>query len=1205
MDNLNDIISDRIVAYQQNFSSDSLGSWTVVDGDAGLSALLLSEENYALKIAAKENQNTIIVADDSPNLRDGEYEAVVKFSGDATRIGLIFRYIDNNNWSAVQYDINGNWTWHNVTDGNQANGKIVTSIELQPDIFFTIKIEYVGSNIKIYLNNKKIYSSVIPAISARSGKIGFRAWYTEKTVYLSNIRCFAQKAPPPKIFEEQFIESEAMKVILDNTFPRVICYEMKDRGETISGQKSYIHAVVINDVTYWPDKVTFNKFGINEKAAVYILEFSNLQIKMVIHFKVQGNMLNMNITGIEENGGYKVRTIEFLDHKLVSMENTLPNAAQASAWTDGGFNKIWEEFYNLNDIDIPKGERRRTYAIINGGNYAATIINNVIDGTAKVILSNDGSRSAIWNGTWIYREMDSETEELPWSKVVICGDENGDGLVDWQDGAIGYRKNMVIPFGGEDIKNNMSYISYNIGSLAQIPFLRALDNAKKLYCYTDGFGQMILCKGYQGEGHDDSHPDYGGHIGIRQGGIKDFNTLIECGREYNLKIGAHINATEFHADAFEVNDAALVKPYKPGWNWLDQAYLVDKYKDITTGELYRRLDMLKCDAPGLSWVYVDAYSGAGWEAYKLYHKLNKNRWLTGTEYSGPMEQGVAWVHWGTDPYYPAKGNNSRIMRFIRNHVQDTFPSSELLKGNKLLGVGGWYTHHSILEGVEVFYNQILPTKYMQYFPIIKWTDNRIDFEGNVYTEKINGKVKMYKNGRGIAIMQDKLEISESLIFIPWDPVNEDKIYHWNPLGGETVWDLPASWLSSKVKLYMLTGTGKNFVTDITVSEGRKIIMNAEAKTPYILFKGDADVPKDKEMIWGQGGYVKDPGFDSRSFDIWERESTWHDTSHIMIMEEKASDIRKGNTYLNIGGNNGADAIVSQKIIGLVPGKTYTASVWVKTLAGRKASIGVRNYGGSEVKNWVCRTDVIQYGEANKYSKDYYQHLRVVFDVPGCSGNNEYVANPEFVEKPEYTASALLYLEVEKGNAVSSVQFDDVRIWENPGKTPVPVNSVLFEDFENVDEGLGPFVMSREYGARVHIAHKREGSNQLKDFVINGEYSLKLNIDEKMKGEILRTQQSTLKLKPNTKYQLSFSYRYDKNLHESLIPNQMYSISVKTDDGGSENNKLDVTLNSNLNLYNGTFTTGGYEDYYLAINKIRIGQVILVIDDILIIEVVEP
>ncbi len=68
---------------------------------------------------------------------------------------------------------------------------------------------------------------------------------------------------------------------------------------------------------------------------------------------------------------------------------------------------------------------------------------------------------------------------------------------------------------------------------------------------------------------------------------------------------------------------------------------------------------------------------------------------------------------------------------------------------------------------------------------------------------------------------------------------------------------------------------------------------------------------------------------------------------------------------------------------------------------------------------------------------------------------------------------------------------------------------------------------------------------------------------------------------------------------------MYSISVKTDDGGSENNKLDVTLNSNLNLYNGTFTTGGYEDYYLAINKIRIGQVILVIDDILIIEVVEP
>ena len=50
-----------------------------------------------------------------------------------------------------------------------------------------------------------------------------------------------------------------------------------------------------------------------------------------------------------------------------------------------------------------------------------------------------------------------------------------------------------------------------------------------------------MSKGYQGEGHDDAIPDYD-KIGIRQGGVKDFNYLIEEGKKYNLNIGVHINA---------------------------------------------------------------------------------------------------------------------------------------------------------------------------------------------------------------------------------------------------------------------------------------------------------------------------------------------------------------------------------------------------------------------------------------------------------------------------------------------------------------------------------------------------------------------------------------------------------------------------------------------------------------------------------------
>jgi endo-alpha-N-acetylgalactosaminidase len=1178
----------EIKSYVQKFDN-GLEDWQIVnDVETDLSIAEIGENDYALMAVTEDLETPMIIATESPKLQDAVYEATLKISGDVSRVGFVFRYIDNNNWSAIQYnngENDGSWTWSNLTDGNETWGIITKSTKLSADTEYRIKIRYVGNLIEIYVDDNKIYGSVIPQLPLGRGKIGIRSWYTAKTIYLDDIRYYTQMPPLHADFDEVTLESDFMDVILDDTFPRVMRYEIKDgQDSVVEGQKDYISSVEINNSLFWPDRVSFEQNG---NKAQYLLEFDAIETRMTVEFELQDNVLGMRITDIEEYGDFKVKTIEFPNHSLIFISINDADAAEASLWTDAGYGgNIWEAFYLLKDDEgaIPDQTRHRTYAFLNNDKYAATIVNNVIDETAKINLKSDGKGGSMWNGEWIYRGPDNVTEELPWCKVIICGDENNDGTVDWQDGAIGYRKNMVIPYGGEYIKDYYSYISYNISSLAQSPFLRALDNAKKLYYYTDGFGQMILCKGYQAEGHDDSHPDYGGHIGIRQGGKEDFNTLIEKGKEYNIKVGVHINATEYHADAFEVDDDVLVKPYEKAWYWLDQAYLVDKTKDITSGELYRRLDMLKEDAPGLSWVYVDVYEGAGWEAYKLYNKLNSNGWLVGTEYSGPMIEGVAWVHKGTDTRYEPKGNTSRIMRFIKNHVQDTFESNSLLKGLKLPKAGGWGEYHSIWEGVETFYNHNLPTKYMQYFPIIRWTDNRVDFEGNVCSVLEDNMVNIYKDGKKIATCNNSgNEVSKnSLIFIPWDPVNEEKIYHWNPSGGETTWDLPNSWAGTQtVKLYRLTDTGRVYVEDIEVVDG-KVTINALAKTPYILYKHDTVAPSDKETNWGEGGFVKDPGFDSRSFEIWNKASTAGDTSHISIKEETSdtAERRAGNTYLEIKGNNGADAVVSQQITGLKPGKIYTASVYVKTSSGRRASIGVKDYGGPEVTNWVDRTDIKQYGEATKYYEDYYQHLKVVFDVPAGSTN------------------ALLYLKAEQGSADSFVEFDDVRVWENPGKTPVPDGCVLYEDFENVDQGWGPFVLAGNYSVRTHLSERKEGSKQIQHFVINGNFSLKINMDDRETGELLKTQQSTLKLEPNTTYRLSFKYRYDKNLHETSIPNNLYSIAVKTRDGG--NQKLfEHTLSNSENYFSKVFTTGDYNDYYLAINKLKTGVGIMILDDILI------
>jgi hypothetical protein len=50
--------------------------------------------------------------------------------------------------------------------------------------------------------------------------------------------------------------------------------------------------------------------------------------------------------------------------------------------------------------------------------------------------------------------------------------------------------------------------------------------------------------------------------------------------------------------------------------------------------------------------------------------------------------------------------------------------------------------------------------------------------------------------------------------MPWDPINETKIYHWNDLGGATTWQLPESWQPLKeVLLYELTPLGRVVMFD--------------------------------------------------------------------------------------------------------------------------------------------------------------------------------------------------------------------------------------------------------------------------------------------------------------------------------------------------------------------------------------------------------
>ncbi|SHI71902.1 Carbohydrate binding domain-containing protein [Clostridium cavendishii DSM 21758] len=1103
-----------------------------------------------------------------PNVKDFTYETDFTVNSDQGRIGLLFRYFSETEWGAICYDA-GSWIWKN---GAGQYGSFPCSFKLEKDVKYKIKVKVEDNNVELFINNESKGRTSITNLPTKAGKIGLSGWYGNKVVTLDNVKV-QELAPiaPPEIKEELVsIKSDKMDVVVDKNFPRVVSYTWKEDKKVLAGEKEQLYVIEVNGEKYIPQVTATVKDNFIE----YKLNIKELNMAITLKIVINDNKLRMEVTDVKENN-VKLQYLNFPSQSLAAVTNR-EKGSIASVVTTGDWNNIIEEFKSVDETEV--GAKGKTYAFLNNNDFAVTINNNTIEGGNRAVVTTENrqdeqgiyKKTGIASGTWTYREVLKDKtdlgsnlyqKELPWLELLIARDENKDNNVSWQDAAILYRENMKIPVGGEDIKNSLSYIDFNI-AYTQNPFLRGLDTIKKLYNYTDKFGQLVLEKGYQAEGHDDSHPDYGGHIGIRQGGKKDFNKLIEEGKKYNAKVGVHINATEYMLDAFET-PKGIVNKNAPGWGWLDQAYYVDQRADITTGELFRRLDLLKNDAPNLSWVYVDVYTGNGWNAYELASKVNSLGYGLATEMNGPLEQQVPWTHWGGDPVYPNKGNASKIMRFIKNDTHDIFLSDPLLKGNKHLLAGGWGTKHCIEGeyGIDEFYNQVLPTKYMQHFKIMTMDDNEITFENNLRAVREGKNINYYKDGRLVATTPEnsinEKGVGKTNLFLPWDPVKEDeKIYHWNPLGTSSMWELPIKWSGvNKVYLYELSDLGRTFVKEVPVYNN-KVKLDVKKNTPYLILKSFEKVERINN--WGDGAQIKDPGFDSQSWDFWKKTSNFGDINHINVYNECIQE-RNGNDLIKVSGNNGADATISQDIRGLESGKTYSVSAWVKNDNNRKVTLELE-CDGKKVSNVITRKAKVRQGEAVKWYNDTFERMNVEFTVP------------------KEVNKANISIKIDKGDKNSVVFVDDFRICEIQAKNNKE-DYVFYEDFENADEGIGAFYLAPGLGQsnRSHLAEKDSNGRQIMSYVLDGKFSLKTNQQPEEQGEMLITEESRFKLERNKEYELGFLYSL-----KDASPN--YSITIKSASKGELIKiPLEATGDKAGNIIK-KFKTGDCNDYYLSIDK---------------------
>lgn len=1112
----------------------------------------------------------------------------VQLNGSSNKLGLVFNYQDADNYAAVWYD-GAKWV-----AGGRSGGQDVAAIDLSaqnipaPDGTRTYRIAYdeakgytltvsAGAVEDATAEDARSYElGRLDGIFTGKGKVGLYVGEA-MTLYAGPIQVVYELLPTvlPEPGEDSYItlKSDEMQVLVGSEFPYVYTYKdlagtVLAYGTLVGSEDSRIYvdtAENLYDATENTNNfvlcnTTSRLVTSNDTSATYEIvatdEANNINATFTVVLTVSGKTLKMEIPSVvEADGSATVRAFQFGNNPVLTLAGLGVGAAMG---VHSGWGPMKDDFITLKGASQNATYSSFTYGMFydTASGVSASVENNAENGNSKYILTQNVSEtpylslnSASWAWQY-YDEIDPEDEEKPYISVVIGGDENADGAITWQDAGVAYRDIMRLPYGYENTKNEWMFIAMNMSSQASQPFLRVLDQAKALSYLTDGFGMKIMNKGYQVSGHDDSHGDYD-FSGLQQGGTDGFNTLIDVGLEYGIKNGVHANATEFALDGFDTvlaNMRGIVTggTLQKNWNWFDQAYLVDKNKDVWSGALKERIQEFDDALPNLDFVYLDVYqAGTRYKATQLVKYFNEVGITMGTEALQDLNQMITFVHWNTDMYYATGGTQSEVMKFISHGVGDLAAPDKAILGSLLPGIADWRNTNRFSDGVDVFYRNNLPTKYLQHFELLSWEPSqKAVFSDNVVSTVEGDITTITKDGKVIA----KIDTSTILnyadysgqtpkspksaeIFIPWSPEVEDKIYAYSDSGNFGTWDVPNSWSGVETAyLYRLTTTGRVLVEEVTVSDG-KVTLDLESGVPYILTKeaeavahrydvdgsvmtdenGVVYLPTLEEHPYGEGTLFEDPGFTSLSIDPWT--VTGENTDQAVVAQDQ---YEQAMLWLKPGFAGSVGQTVSVE-----PGKTYSISVWVNSAGDRPVTLTVIAGDAVESNSIDTTADHTVNMKPSKFTGQNYQRLNVDITIP--NGVEE----------------AVVALSTVAGT--NTILADDFRSWawtdltgaENPAPASEVEEYYYYEDFEHTDEGWGPFVSNVNNQPFVNLAYYDFGGDQIKTYVIGASETNRTSLKGQQTGSfgtdvgggnlIMRTEPATLNFETGYKYLVEFDY----------------------------------------------------------------------------------
>lgn len=1176
------------------------GDFKIISGDGSVTY----NEDGSATFHVTSTQKNRIVYNKMKAIKNGIFEAdITPGTNSMNRFGLIYRVQNPSAYTYVGTGDQNNQYFGEIFGPSNSWTPFTSNVPLEVNKTYHLRLKFADDLATLYINDKKVNTWTLTGGVDQAGLLGFEKSRGAANITISNIKI--KEYVPPKGPDtppvEDTVSSDYMDVIIDQVFPRVIEYRVGDK--VMNGQKTPVYGLKVNGALYYPE-VSFQKLSKSE--ALYILkvkdEYENLDAVFKVSLKVKKNKVIYTFEEITNARSAKIETVEFADLNFISVHSDQSNA-------NAKLTNLSSDVTKPGDIDVTVdsslggiGTSDRYYTALLSTNHLSASVwsSSEVNGYRNLVASryqNEDGTKAIGIGSsslYYQREFMQEPQSnKPTVKIAIADDLNNDHEVDWQDGAIAYREIMQDIPGSKDVNNIVgTRIAMNFGSQAQQPFLKTLDNVKKVALATDGLGQAVLLKGYGNEGHDSAHPDYG-DVGERIGGADDLKTLIKEGHKYNSEFGVHINAQETYPEADAFNEDFIDGPNSRGWGWLDQSYTINKLKDLYSGTRAKRLDELKAAAPGLDFVYLDVWYQDQWESNRISEQFHERDWRVTTEFGTSVANYSTWQHWATDKNYggPAsKGINSEVLRFISNHQKDSWvlnwpeaggtADHPLLGGFELAGFEGWQSDKNFDHFTRMTFDTNVPTKFLQKYYVTDWNN----VEGDKQRTNLEKEIKLKDPSNGDLVVVTRKEnsreriitlngnvvLDEHTYLIPWieqdfetPTTDSKKLYHWNLEGGTTSWTLPDEYAgASSVYVYKLTDQGRTDRQKVKVVNNQ-VTLTAEAATPYIV------VPKkDKGMKiddWSKGAHVYDTGFSSGTVKAKDTQVAGDKDAVSVIRTNQTGNARNlssGDYYLNIESPS-KFTTVTRAITGLKRGKDYVAEVYVENNSDAKAGMEVTGRM-KDVSNYTLRSLQKNFVKADSHatndgSNSKMQRMQVSFKATSD------------------TAKLILTREAGEGNT----RFDDIRVVQKSLKNEVSPK-VFEQDFEKVVQGIYPFVIGNTEGVednRIHLSElhapytqKGWAGKKLVDDVIDGNWSVKVNTGNK--GLVYRTIPQHFHFEPGVNYKVSFDYQTTANSYRFISGDQ--EIDVR-DIAAAKGLRLNDTLPATTDTKTAEFTVTGSDN----------------------------